>query len=63
MAIKCVEENKKLIVPTQNNKEICLVESVKAYGFDSLNEVVEFLYWTKKEPIKHSVEIDFDKLY
>ncbi|AWH56844.1 magnesium chelatase subunit [Francisella tularensis subsp. tularensis TI0902] len=63
MAIKCVEENKKLIVPTQNNKEIGLVESVKAYGFDSLNEVVEFLSGTKKEPIKPSVEIDFAKLY
>ncbi|MDE4982345.1 ATP-binding protein, partial [Francisella tularensis subsp. holarctica] len=51
------------IVPTQNNKEIVLVESFKDYGFDSLNEVVEILYGTKKEPIKPSVEIDFDKLY
>lgn len=63
MTIKCVEENKKLIVPTKNDKEIGLVETVQAYSFDSLNEVVEFLSGNEKEPVKPSIEIDFAKLY
>ncbi|APD51134.1 YifB family Mg chelatase-like AAA ATPase [Francisella hispaniensis] len=63
MAIKCVEENKKLIVPIQNDKEIGLVESVQAYSFDSLNSVIEFLSGTEKEPIKPNIEVDFSKLY
>lgn len=47
----------------KNDKEIGLVETVQAYSFDSLNEVVEFLSGNEKEPVKPSIEIDFAKLY
>ncbi|MFV9984037.1 MAG: ATP-binding protein [Francisella endosymbiont of Hyalomma asiaticum] len=63
MTIKFVEENKKLIVPTKNDKEIGLVETVHDYSFDSLNEIVEFLSGNEKEPEKPSIEINFAELY
>ncbi|MFV9924376.1 MAG: magnesium chelatase domain-containing protein [Francisella endosymbiont of Hyalomma scupense] len=62
MTIKFVKENKKLIVPTKNDKEIGLVETVQDYSFDSLNEVVEFLSGNEKEPVKPSIEINFAEL-
>ena len=54
---------KKLIVPTKNDKEISLVETIQAYSFYSLNEVVEFSSGNEKEPVKPSIEIDFAKLH
>ncbi|GAB4223295.1 MAG: YifB family Mg chelatase-like AAA ATPase [Francisella sp.] len=63
MAIKCVSENKNLVIPIQNEKEVALVEDIKAYSFDSLNSVIEFLTGKEKEQIKSSINVDFGNLY
>jgi len=64
MAIKCYKDNKKLIIPVQNAKEVSLVDGVQAFGVSSLKEVVDILSGSiKKEPIAHVADINFDELY
>lgn len=64
MAIKCVHDGKKLIIPIQNEKEISLVEDVQAYALSDLKETVDFLAGEDdKQEIKFETEIDFDGLY
>jgi len=65
---------KRFIVPLGNAKEAGIVEGVEVYGFESLNEVVDFLTGNvKKEPIKvnleevfsnfESFDVDFSEVY
>lgn len=63
MAIKCVQEDKKIIIPIQNEKEIGLVEDIQAYSFENLKDVVEFLSGEEKKQVQPNLDIDFDKLY
>jgi magnesium chelatase family protein len=63
MAIKCVQNDKILIIPTQNDKEIGLVEGIQAYSFDTLKELVDFLSGQQKKQIQPNMDIDFDSLY
>ncbi|MED7819074.1 MULTISPECIES: YifB family Mg chelatase-like AAA ATPase [unclassified Francisella] len=64
MAIRCVHDAKKLIIPIQNEKEITLVEDVQAYALSDLKETVDFLAGEDdKQEIKFETEIDFDGLY
>lgn len=64
MAIKCVHDKKKLIIPTHNQKEIALVEDVKAYALDDLKQVVDFLSGDMdKQEIEFETDINFDELY
>lgn len=63
MAIKCVANNKKLVIPIHNEKEIALVEDVCAYSFETLKEIVDFLSGDDKASVEQLQEIDFERLY
>lgn len=42
----------KLILPTLNAQEACIVEGIDVYGFEEINEVIAFLRGGEADPIK-----------